>query len=279
MSNHRHWLETTEYASLFASVVASIVAVFFNGAIYVAAPLICSSLILNAIARYRVEHQTRRMSGTTNRLHRQWAEELEMLTQRVEAQKQFPLPQVTLEEGSPPPIATGSPEELAQFQTRLAKLESVDLSQIQGEIAGLKEQYALLDESLGNAIAYLNRSSFAYRLERVEETISQLTSQIVAPSPRPQPEPTTPEPAKSKPPSSKIVLPSFASPSEPTVQNWICRHSLPAHADWVRSLGITPDGQILATGSFDTSIKLWNLTTGELLQVLAEHKRGVFSIA
>jgi len=37
------------------------------------------------------------------------------------------------------------------------------------------------------------------------------------------------------------------------------------HSAYVNSIAISPDGQILASGSDDSTIKLWNLRTGELL--------------
>ena len=49
--------------------------------------------------------------------------------------------------------------------------------------------------------------------------------------------------------------------------------------DVVNSVAISPDGQTLASGSDDRTIKLWNLKTGDLLHNLTEHKGGVTSVA
>jgi len=43
-------------------------------------------------------------------------------------------------------------------------------------------------------------------------------------------------------------------------------------------LAITPDGQTLATGSKDKTIKLWNLRTGELIRTLRDSTE-VFGVA
>jgi WD40 repeat protein len=56
---------------------------------------------------------------------------------------------------------------------------------------------------------------------------------------------------------------------------WKCEHMLTGHSDIVRSVAISPDGQILASGSLDRTIKLWNLATGELLNTIAGHTGGV----
>ena len=38
------------------------------------------------------------------------------------------------------------------------------------------------------------------------------------------------------------------------------------------SVAISPDGQTLASGSDDKTIKLWNLKTGDLLHTLTGHE-------
>jgi len=45
------------------------------------------------------------------------------------------------------------------------------------------------------------------------------------------------------------------------------------------SVAISPDGQTLASGSDDKTIKLWNLKTGDLLHTLTGHESYVLSVA
>ncbi|MFN7502735.1 MAG: helix-hairpin-helix domain-containing protein, partial [Dolichospermum sp.] len=55
--------------------------------------------------------------------------------------------------------------------------------------------------------------------------------------------------------------------------------TLSGHSDWVWSLAYSPDGQTLASGSRDKTIKLWDVNTGNLLQTLEDHSNQVWSVA
>ncbi|WP_299489876.1 hypothetical protein [Acaryochloris sp. IP29b_bin.137] len=49
------------------------------------------------------------------------------------------------------------------------------------------------------------------------------------------------------------------------------------HLDTVTTLAISPDGQILVSGSRDFTLKIWNLRTGKLLNTLSEHYEPIVS--
>lgn len=59
---------------------------------------------------------------------------------------------------------------------------------------------------------------------------------------------------------------------------WRCIHALSGHSDSVFSVAISPDGKMLASGGRDRTVKLWNLTTGELLTTLTRHSSPVLSV-
>jgi COMPASS component SWD3 len=51
------------------------------------------------------------------------------------------------------------------------------------------------------------------------------------------------------------------------------------HANSINCLAISPNGEMLASGSEDNTIRLWNLETGECLATLSGHEAGVKSVA
>ena len=51
------------------------------------------------------------------------------------------------------------------------------------------------------------------------------------------------------------------------------------HDSGIRSLAFSPDGKILASGSYDDTVRLWDVETGETVHILAEHTDRVTSVA
>ncbi|MEH2071365.1 MAG: WD40 repeat domain-containing protein [Nostoc sp.] len=56
-------------------------------------------------------------------------------------------------------------------------------------------------------------------------------------------------------------------------------HTLMGHSHIVGSLAIGTNGKLLVSGSWDQTIKVWQLETGELLHTLKGHKDRVYAIA
>ena len=59
-----------------------------------------------------------------------------------------------------------------------------------------------------------------------------------------------------------------SSPTTPGGQKWQCIHTLTSHVAAVRSVTISPDGETLASGSDDNTIKIWQLHKGNLVNTL-----------
>ncbi|HEY9739851.1 MAG TPA: serine/threonine-protein kinase [Coleofasciculaceae cyanobacterium] len=89
--------------------------------------------------------------------------------------------------------------------------------------------------------------------------------------------------AIARPAAADVIM----SASKQSTQNWRCVLTLTSHPKWVYpwaySVAISPDGQTLASGTRDNTIKLWQLSTGRELRTLKGHSGwwsvGVFSVA
>lgn len=57
--------------------------------------------------------------------------------------------------------------------------------------------------------------------------------------------------------------------SSPLAPVWDCVRTLTGHTAAVMTLAISPDGQMLTSGGQDKALKLWNLSTGELIDTFA----------
>ncbi|HAZ49819.1 MAG TPA: hypothetical protein DDW76_17475, partial [Cyanobacteria bacterium UBA11369] len=56
------------------------------------------------------------------------------------------------------------------------------------------------------------------------------------------------------------------------------RNRLGGHNDWINSVSFSPDSKILASGSRDSTIKLWNVSTGKLIRTI-EHSKPLLSLS
>nr|NCR81091.1 WD40 repeat domain-containing protein [Microcystis aeruginosa K13-10] len=54
--------------------------------------------------------------------------------------------------------------------------------------------------------------------------------------------------------------------------------TLKGHDDLVTSVNFSPDGKTLVSGSWDKTIKLWNVETGQEIRTLKGHDSAVYSV-
>lgn len=81
--------------------------------------------------------------------------------------------------------------------------------------------------------------------------------------------------------STELVLPIIYQPQAifrvRTVTR--CSATIPGHTEAVLHVNFSPDGRQLATGSGDTTVRLWDVDTGTPYQTLNGHKNWVLAVA
>lgn len=317
MLNNRNWLESAEYVSLIFSIIGSIVAIFSKEAIYATVPL-CFALIFNTINRSRFEWEIRRNSMNINRLQRQVKQGQQGSITPTESPNQYhamppSLGEQLLEQArqQSATILGGSSNHPGQNEAQLQQ----EITELKEQYAGLLEsinrmisylnanglvgrverlEQAIAERKIKSPSPMTADSSRATGTATGTESAATATQTTQTPettktgeqkppdsnSPPPdQPTKNQRQNSTTKPQNNSPVLPKFTSPAAtPIPQTWKYVQSLSGHSDWVKAIAINPTSTQLVSGSFDSKIKLWNLTTGELEATLDYHDRGVFAV-
>ena len=130
---------------------------------------------------------------------------------------------------------------------------------------------------------------------RSQNPVIRIPSSPPPPQPRSQNpvNPNVPSPPPPQPRSQNPVNPNVPSPPPPpqiditkltpiqptNAKKISLAQTLSGHSDYVFSVAFSPDGKVLASGSYDNTIKLWEVKTGRLINTLTGHSDSVSSVA
>lgn len=60
---------------------------------------------------------------------------------------------------------------------------------------------------------------------------------------------------------------------------WYCAHIFKHHQDVVSAIALSPDDRYLVSGSYDTTVRIWQLSTGRQFRILNGHTAPVYCVA
>ncbi|NEO84200.1 MAG: DnaJ domain-containing protein [Spirulina sp. SIO3F2] len=66
---------------------------------------------------------------------------------------------------------------------------------------------------------------------------------------------------------------------KPHSPHWHCAGVLRGHQDAVSAIALSPDGRYLVSGSYDETIRIWQLSTGRQFRVLTGHRDRIHCVA
>ena len=296
MSNSLHWLDLSEYFAIAMAVVGTIAAAASSTWIYAIVPLLVS-LILNAINRWRATQQLRLHERN---LERKFDAELqqqgEVLQQEIAQARSFATALVkqtmAAKTAEPVAIAAANRQEVAVLEQKFDRHKQLMLS--------MQEHVTGVEGSLKDVVDLLEGNALTERVEYLERHLTQVSQQLGLDSIDSAPTPKVVDPVRedesevdirplldmiSEDLMSSELMPENLISGELsgdlwTKPTWDLDRTIAAHADWVRCLSFTPNSTQLISGSFDKTIKLWQLDTGVAIHTLTDDRRkGVFALA
>ena len=147
-----------------------------------------------------------------------------------------------------------------------------------------RESATQISREFGDLIEYMMATFHGQRPQK-PKMILNCIEDIVSPEPPLPPPPPIPQMqhglTENKPRSIFGMIVSFLRTKSAVVpwEKVKLRRTLTGHKDIIESVAISPDGQTIVSGSYDGTIKLWSLRTGELQNTLKGHTNRITCIA
>lgn len=126
-----------------------------------------------------------------------------------------------------------------------------------------------VSDQLSQILDKMLKEYVRHRYQTADEVLKDLTAKPVVLTPPPPPPPPPPP----------LSRPSRPSPPAVESKTWQCIHTLAGHSGQIRSLAISPDSELMASGSADKTINMWELDSGSLVYSLRDHSNWVRGLA
>ena len=132
-------------------------------------------------------------------------------------------------------------------------------------------------------VASRSKLSVSVRLEELERQIAELKTEIARLSHQLTDSEElliSQQPSQERSPQTKAAATQAISISQqpPKAPQWNCIRTLREHTDSVSSVAISPNGQLLASVSWDKTIALWSLDKGNIIDRLTGHSQGLLTV-
>lgn len=252
MPQSRLWMAIAELVALAAAVGGLGLVLVSRSVLYVLVPLTVA-LVLNWFNRRSQEQLTRRDTTVImSQMRRQLLGQMKSLGTPAEA-KSLP---AGAEKGDRPEVSP--------------KIQEIELRSLHQRYQDLQERAIALEDSLTQVVDYLNRMVPPGKIERWDQALASFRGDL--PDSGSAEMPALQHPQRSS-EAQDLTMP--LCPATP----WSAWLSLPGHAGWVSTVTVSPDGQLLVSASYDQTLKVWQLETGELRQILTGHRGAVSAIA
>jgi WD domain, G-beta repeat len=291
-----HWLDLSEYLAISIAVVGAIAAAASSTWIYAVVPMLIS-LILNAINRWRSSQNIRLHERNLERkLDRELQQQGEVLQQEIAQARSFATALVkqtmAANKSEPAALMAAKRQEVTALEQKFDQHKQL-MQSMQDHVTGV-------EGSLKDVVDLLEGNALTERVEYLERHLMEVSQQLGIEPAAPTRLSSFQMPAVADEPevditpllemisedlmSSELLLPENLVSGElsgdlwskPT---WHLQQTIAAHGDWVRCLSFIPDGTKLVSGSFDKTIKLWQVETGQIAHTFTDSLKGVFALA
>ncbi|AFY37793.1 WD-40 repeat-containing protein [[Leptolyngbya] sp. PCC 7376] len=263
MVKKRQWLELAELGLLLATLI-TVIWSFFDGLWQIPLIFLTLTLGINIFNRLNLQQRQRKQFfGAIRRLENKFQGQLDQLGQQV--------------------------RQSSNIKTSIASLKTKD---------EMQDYLGSLEKSLTNVVQYLNEEALDERLKNLEQVLLILQQEgNIALENLPVPAPTSPAIAQEPPkspvndpweskaitplqPQSESPLPTPSPPQsvEEPQQAWQCIQVLEAHQDCVSALSFSDDQRLLASGSWDQQLKVWQVRDGKQLAQVQAHSQGLLDL-